>query len=83
MATKANNTTIEMPVTAFQRMPALPYRLMPKSEIRPKMTPLKMMMLERSADTKTSRRVMGTELPALAGVVKIVTPILTNGAKRQ
>jgi hypothetical protein len=83
MAAKARNITIKMPATAFQRMPAFPYRLIPKSAMMPKTTPLKIIMPEKNADTNASRRVAGTGLPALAAVVKIVTPILTNGANRQ
>ncbi len=83
MAAKVRSTTIKMPVTAFHRMPALPCRLMPKSATMPKVTPLRMIMPEKNANTKASRRVVGAGLPALAALVKIVTPILINGAKRQ
>jgi len=83
MAANIRNTTIKMPVTAFQRIPALPYRLMPKSAMMPKTTPLKIIRPEEIADANASMRVVGPGLPVLAAEVKIVTPILTNGAKRQ
>jgi hypothetical protein len=83
MAAKVRNTTINIPATAFQRIPAVPYRFIPKSATMPKTKPLKMINVEKSPDTNTSTRVAGAGLPALAAKVKIVTPMLANGARTE